>query len=123
MAHVTPAARVSTLCVFGIVLIGLVSAGGAHAQATIGDCEKISAADAYNQCLAKFGPPSKAGNLEPERPGDVTGSSEQAAAGAGRPKGAGKAAARRGRHGRGGHAPRQAGGGRKRLSFTVRHHR
>ncbi len=109
----------------GAVLVGLASVAAAHGQATIGDCEKISAADAYNQCLAKFGPPSKAGNLAPERPGDVKNSSEEAAAGAGRPKGAaaGKTAARRGRHGRGGHATRHGGGGRKRMTFTVRRHR
>ncbi len=111
------------LRLIGAVLIGLASVATAEAQATIGDCEKISAADAYNQCLAKFGPPSKAGNLEPERPGDVKGSSEEAAAGAGRPKGGGKAVARRGRHGRGGHATRHGGGGRKRATFTIRRHR
>lgn len=104
----------------GAILIGCASVAAAHAQATIADCEKISAADAYNQCLAKFGPPSKAGNLQPERPGDVKNSSEEAAASAGRPKGAaGKTAARRGRHGRGGHVARH-GGGRKRATFTVR---
>ena len=113
MAHLTPR-------LIGAVLIGLASVAAAHAQATIADCEKISAADAYNQCLAKFGPQSKAGNLQPERPGDVKNSSEEAAAGAGRPKGGGKAVARRGRHGRGGHVVRHGGGGRKRATFTVR---
>ncbi len=28
---------------------------------TINDCEKIEAADAYNQCLALFGPPAHSG--------------------------------------------------------------
>lgn len=56
----------------------------AHAQATIADCEKIQAADAYNQCLAKFGPPAKSGNLEPERPGDIKSGPADAAAGAGK---------------------------------------
>lgn len=112
--------RLAVARFFAVVTIGLASLVVAHAQATIGDCEKIQAADAYNQCLAKFGPPSKAGNLEPERPGDVKGSSEEAAAGAGRPKGhaSGKTSARRGRHGRGGHAARQ-GGSRKRMTFTI----
>ena len=115
--------RLVTVHLVGAALIGLASVAAAHAQATIADCETISAADAYNQCLAKFGPPSKAGNLAPERPGDVKGSSEEAAAAAGRPKGAEKAMARRGRHGRGGHAVRHGGGGRKRMTFTIRRHR
>ena len=123
MAHLTSRPALARL--LGAALIGLASMAAAQAQATIGDCEQISAADAYNQCLAKFGPPSKAGNLEPERPGDVKGSSEEAAAAAGRPKGAagGKTAVRRGRHGRGGHYSRHGGGGRKRATFTVRRHR
>lgn len=123
MAHLT--SRVALARLLGAALIGLASTAAAQAQATIGDCEKISAADAYNQCLAKFGPPSKAGNLEPERPGDVKGSSEEAAAAAGRPKGStgGGKAARRGRHGRGGHYVRRGGGGRKRATFTVRRRR
>ena len=114
-----------TMRLIGAVLIGLATVAAAHGQATIADCEKISAADAYNQCLAKFGPASKAGNLAPERPGDVKNSSEEAAATAGRPKGAarGKAVARHGRHGRGGHVVRRGGGGRKRASFTVRRRR
>ena len=96
--------------------IGLVSVTTAHGQARIDDCEKIQAADAYNQCLAKFGPESKVKSVEPERPGDIKASSAEAAAGAGPIKG------------RGGHsAGRRRGGshssGRKRASFSVhRHH-
>ena len=119
-------ARLSFMRIVGVALVALASIAAAHAQATIADCEQISAADAYNQCLAKFGPASKAGNLKPERPGDVKGSSEEAAAGAGRPKvgmkGGGKAAMRRGRHARGGHTIRH-GGGRKRMTISVRRHR
>ena len=81
----------------GAVLAGCLSATLARAQATINDCESIQAADAYNQCLAKFGPPQKAQNLEPERPGDVKSSSEEAAAGAG----SGRKSMRAGRHRRG----------------------
>ncbi|WP_158810708.1 hypothetical protein [Beijerinckia sp. L45] len=83
---------------------------------TINDCEKISAADAYNQCLAKFGPESKVKSLEPERPGDMKANGAEAAAGA-------KPLAHKGggRHGGGRH--RAAGGGRKRASFTVSHRR
>lgn len=64
--------------------VSLFIAGSAHAQATIADCEKIQAADAYNQCLAKFGPPAKSGNLEPERPGDIKSGPADAAATAGK---------------------------------------
>lgn len=109
----------------GAALICLASLATARAQATIGDCEKIQAADAYNQCLAKFGPPSKTKSLEPERPGDVKSSSEEAAASAGRPKGAvsaGNTTVRRGRRGRGGRVVRH-GGGRKRATFTIRRRR
>lgn len=113
-----PTTRLSTLRLLLTLLIGSTSVA-AQAQATIGDCEKIQAADAYNQCLAKFGPASKGGNLAPERPGDVKGSSEEAAATAGRPKGARTAGVgRRGRYGRGRVA--RHGGGRKRITFTVR---
>ena len=73
--------------ILGAVALGLASATAAHAQATIADCEKIQAADAYNQCLAKFGPTSKVKSLEPERPGDIKSSSEEAAASAGPAKG------------------------------------
>ena len=98
----------------------------AHAQATINDCEKIQAADAYNQCLAKFGPAQKAQNLEPERPSDVKDNSAEAAAGAGPPKGAHRAVASHlGAHHRGGRALRRRGGrgGRKRLVISVGHRR
>ena len=94
----------------------LLSIAAAQGQARIDDCEKIQAADAYNQCLAKFGPESKVKSVEPERPGDVKGSSEEAAAAAGPPKG--QMSKRAGRR-RGGHAAR-AGGGRKRMTFTVK---
>ena len=122
---ILPFALVRLACVrlVAVTLIGLTTVTAAHAQATISDCEKISAADAYNQCLAKFGPPSKGGNLAPERPGDVKGSSEEAAAAAGKPKGAGKAVARRSRHGRGGHFARHGGGGRKRMTFSIKRRR
>lgn len=99
------------------------AAAAAHAQATINDCEKIQAADAYNQCLAKFGPPAKTLNIEGPRPGDVKSSSEEAAASGGkagrkasgrRHHGRGKAVSRRGR----GHAGR-AWRGRKRMSISV----
>ena len=91
------------------------AAARADEPRTIGDCEKISAADAYNQCLAKFGPESKVKSLEPERPGDVKANGAEAAATA-------KPIAHRGsRHGGGRH--RASGGGRKRAHFTISHRR
>lgn len=116
-----PRPRPVILRIVGAALIGLGSIVAAHGQATIAACETIQAADAYNQCLAKFGPTSKVKSLEPERPGDVKSSGEEAAASAGRPKGAAvRAGSRRGRHGRAG---RHGGGGRKSMSFTIRRHR
>ena len=107
------------------VMLGLLATASAHAQATINDCEKIQAADAYNQCLAKFGPTSKVHSLEPERPGDIKSSSEEASAGAGSRKGGG-ASHGAGRHHRG-HAAghRRASGSRKHMTISVgrrRHH-
>ena len=120
------------------LLIG--GATTALAQARIEDCEKIQAADAYNQCLGKFGPTSKVKNVTPAQPGDVKGSGEEAAASAGA-KGPTSTATRssrqasRGRVSRGhrgggrhfthGSGKRSAGkaSGRKRMTFTVRRHR
>jgi hypothetical protein len=99
-----------TSSLFGAIALSLAAIATAHAQAKIDDCEKIQAADAYNQCLAKFGPESKVKSVEPERPGDVKASGSEAAASAGPIKGRG------GRHR--GRASR--GGGRKHISFSVR---
>ncbi len=108
----------------------------AHAEPrSIDDCEKIQAPDAYNQCLASFGPVAKEHNLRPAdaaktpvatsataKGADVTASSQTAKQDEPR--------AKRGRHGgyRGRHSYRgrsYRGGGRHRMSFTVghRHHR
>lgn len=121
--------------VAGAFALGLVSITAAHGQATIDDCEKIQAADAYNQCLAKFGPTSKVKSLEPEKPGDVKGSSEEAAASAkpsafmvkkatAKKRGRAHVAARRGAS-RGKRSARgKASGGRKRMTFIIkRRHR
>lgn len=69
----------------GVMTSGLAFVAPARADEPrkIDDCEKIQAADAYNQCLAKFGPSSKLHNLEPEKPGDVKASGAEAAAAAG----------------------------------------
>lgn len=72
------------VCVLLAVLPGLgflwTGAARADEPRRIEDCEKIQAADAYNQCLAKFGPTSKLKNLEPEKPGDMKASPADAAA-------------------------------------------
>jgi len=47
-------AGLSLLVCLGAVSLG--AAQAAEAPRTINDCEKIQAADAYNQCLASFGP-------------------------------------------------------------------
>jgi hypothetical protein len=42
--------------VLALTGIGLLAAPLAAAPRSIADCEKIQSADAYNQCLASFGP-------------------------------------------------------------------
>ncbi len=118
----------------------LVSASAVRAQARIEDCEKIQAADAYNQCLAKFGPTSKVKSVEPVKPGDIKDSGADAAAsagGGGAMPGGGPGAkpsrhALRGHGSRGRHATRgtRRGGkssvkssGRKRMTFTIKRRR
>lgn len=99
------------------LLCGWLAGSVACAQATIEDCEKITAADAYNQCLAKFGPTSKVKSLEPEKPSDFKSGPAEAAATAA-PK------ARASRHAGGrrrGRATR--GGGRKHMTIGVRRRR
>ena len=111
------------------------SVTAARAQARIEDCESIQAADAYNQCLAKFGPTSKVKSVEPVKPGDIKDNSAEAAAGAGKGGGAPGAMAAtkgsghghyRGRRGHGGGhvvSHRRSGkssGGRKRMTFTIK---
>ena len=109
-----------------------------HAEPrTIDDCEKIQAADAYNQCLGSFGPVAKEHNL---RPADAAKAPAAAAAEAKGARGKGTDAtvsmsglsssesrATRGRHGYRGRRSYRAsasrGGGRRSMSFTVRHRR
>ncbi len=53
-----------------LVAAAIAFAGSAAAEAgTIKDCEKIQAADAYNQCLASFGPVAHQHELKPVPPG------------------------------------------------------
>lgn len=96
----------------------------AFAQASIDECEKIQAADAYNQCLAKFGPTSKVKSVEPEKPGDMKNSSAEAIASSGSARHGHRASRHASlRRGRGGHSSgRHASGGRKHMSFSVKKH-
>jgi len=50
------ACRIGFLSAGFSLLLGLSAVHAAEAPRTINDCEKIQAADAYNQCLASFGP-------------------------------------------------------------------
>jgi hypothetical protein len=76
-------------------LFGLLTFAGlpVSAQTSIDDCEKIQAADAYNKCLAQFGPMR------------------------------GQRAARPAGKRYGSHVSRRGGHGRVRASFKVRRHR
>ncbi len=47
-----------------VTLTGLPALAAAGPR-TIADCERIEAADAYNRCLASFGPPGRSLRLEP----------------------------------------------------------
>ena len=117
-----PASTLRAAIVLSLALpLTLAAITCALAQASIGDCEKIQAADAYNQCLAKFGPETKTQNLAPERPGDVKNNAEEAAAGAGRPSLSPHAGSRVRGSRRGGF--RRSYGGRKRMIISVRRRR
>lgn len=110
----------------GAFALGVAVTGVARAQATIDDCEKIQAADAYNQCLAKFGPPSKLKNLEPGKPSDFKNNSDEAAATAAPPiktMNAHAKSSRRGTARKGRGARRASHGGRKRMVISVGRHR
>jgi len=51
-----------------LVLIACFATGFAAAEPrSIGDCERIQAADAYNRCLASFGPAAHARNARSSR--------------------------------------------------------
>ena len=117
-------------------MLCLVPAATVMAQARIEDCESIQAADAYNQCLAKFGPTSKVKSVEPVKPSDIKDNSAEAAAGA-KAAASAKASAKVSRHASRGHGVRARGrhvatrgrhggssrtkksGGRKRMTIVV----
>jgi hypothetical protein len=52
-----------------LTIAALVFGASAAQAGTIKDCEKIQAADAYNQCLASFGPAAHEHELKPVPPG------------------------------------------------------
>jgi hypothetical protein len=79
-----------TAGLFGLLLFASLPVS---AQSSIDDCEKIQQADAYNKCLAQFGPMR------------------------------GQRAARPAGKRYGSHASRRGGHGRVRASFKVRRHR
>jgi hypothetical protein len=77
----------------GFFALLMLASAPALSQSTIDDCEKIQQADAYNKCLAQFGPMRGQRTARP----------------------AGK------RYGS--HASKRGGRGRLRASFRVRRHR
>lgn len=54
--------------------LGLLAAPLAAAPRSIADCEKIQATDAYNQCLASFGPVAHLKPMKPLSAGSAGGS-------------------------------------------------
>ena len=131
-----------TFVTLGFVMFGLMLAVFAATPAraepprTIADCEKIQAADAYNQCLASFGPAAHERNMTADPEGSGGRASDKAAAQTSSRRHGGHASRARGyhqsRHQASGHAKHAdpwahmrhpAGGGRKRAEFKVRHHR
>jgi membrane-bound lytic murein transglycosylase B len=73
------------------------------APQSIEDCEKIEAADAYNNCLASFGPEAREHKLSPNVP-----------------EGAGNRVHVYGRHHHRVHSAEiERGGGRQRMDFSV----
>jgi hypothetical protein len=81
------------LRIAGLFALLIISTLPVSAQSNIDDCEKIQQADAYNKCLAQFGPMR------------------------------GQRAARPAGKRYGGYASRRGGHGRVRASFRIRRHR
>jgi hypothetical protein len=59
--------------ILGLLSFGVFAAPLAAAPRTINDCEKIQGADAYNQCLASFGPVAHLHGMSPGAGGDAGG--------------------------------------------------
>ena len=55
--------------ILALLTSGLLATSLGAAPRTIKDCEKIQAADAYNRCLASFGPVAHDVHLVPVPPG------------------------------------------------------
>lgn len=60
----------------GLLGIGLLASPLAAAPRSIRDCEKIQGADAYNQCLASFGPVAHMHGMKSAPGGDEGGGDE-----------------------------------------------
>ncbi len=57
----------------GIALVIFAAAPAAAAPGSINDCEKIQEADAYNQCLASFGPAARERGIAADPEGGANG--------------------------------------------------
>jgi hypothetical protein len=106
VTRITAARAAFILPVFALALAASFVATGRAAPHTIEDCESITAADAYNKCLASFGPVAREHHLQPAPPEEGRGSY-------------------RGRAYRQQASPYVSGHGRQRMEFTVspRRHR
>jgi hypothetical protein len=72
-----------TCIYFGIGLVVFASVPAAAAPSSINDCEKIQEADAYNQCLASFGPVAHERGVAADPEGGANGPAQARASGRG----------------------------------------
>jgi hypothetical protein len=102
-----------------LLLLSLLPAGVSAAAAqprSIGDCEKVKGDLAYNQCLASFGPPARAGAARSQ--GGETDAGDQAAEP--EPQSSGSSRRESALEARqAGTAPIRRRGGRQSMSFDV----
>ncbi len=125
-----------TFIALGLMLAVSASIPARAEPRTIADCEKIQEADAYNQCLASFGPAAHERNVKADPEGSGGGGHAEATTKAASRRHGGHASHARGRqhqtyrHQASGHSKHadpwahmrhSAGGGRKRAEFKVRH--
>lgn len=110
--------------------LGICPAFVQAAPRSIDDCEKIEAADAYNRCLASFGPPARSIKLRSEstephadrvEPTQASTAEERPEPGSPREAHgrAGKQHSVHGRHIRHWHKAKTSGTGRSRMVFSV----
>jgi hypothetical protein len=97
------------IVVLGTILLCDYDNRAVAAPRTIQDCEKIGAADAYNQCLASFGPAAREHVLKSVAPRNAD-----------HPRSLGSFGGARRRHGmRAAHTPLNRSQGRQRMEFTI----